>query len=1221
MWVTSATLLAMVAVAVVESAFISALDACPATCGSTGNDPAKWTMYSGVGRLVSCDHVMLLDFAVYNPLYDPETNVKLFACTADDKQHTKREELTSDSCQATGKTEVTMELARSGSGDSGNSSQVIAAAKQIQNRLVDDTNCKMTISFGCSDEAVVGLYVGGRIHNKGAAESLVQKFIDHIQQAGISNSTLLQYCNADADYVLGIIANTNGNLAAVQKAVQDWGDAKCVTGYEDLTEWANTPLAVSGTIFQSSNTSNMTSVARRLHARATCSSIKVVSGDSCGSLASKCGITGDQFTQYNPKSDLCGTLAVGQAVCCSMGTLPDLTPKPNADGYCASYLVVSGDYCAKIAAENDLTVDKLESFNANTWGWAGCNNLMVGIRMCLSTGNPPMPAEVSNAVCGPQVPETHKPTDGTKLADLNPCKLNACCSIWGQCGTTAEFCTVSKSSTGAPGTAAPGENGCISNCGTDIVNNQSPPEHFMSVAYFEAWNDNRPCLNMDVSNIDKSKYTHIHFAFAGITNDFKVDVSAVQNQFDAFTSMSGIKRILSFGGWSFSTEQDTYPIFREGVTDANREAFATTVANFITSHNLDGVDFDWEYPGAPDIPGIPPGGKNDGANYLKFLKMVRSALPSDKTLSIAAPASFWYLQGFHPVKDFEPVLNYMIYMTYDLHGQWDYSNKWATPGCPNGNCLRSHVNLTETTNALSMVTKAGMPANKVIVGVSSYGRSFKMMQGGCTGVMCTFVGPDSAAAKGRCTGTAGYISNAEINEIIDNNPSATKMYDAGADSNLLVYDSTEWVAYMDDKTKESRTNFYKTLNLGGTSDWAVDLQSMVTVPDLPDYKPCDGRYDSLDAISKDIGNIPEYCVNVYIIQVQSKEFNAALEKYQDLLNHDYDKKFSTYERYVRESVPEQIDAYMTAHADDHWSCTKEIQVTCCSDCTSAFGCSKGCENCPKGQSGHQNRTTDCPNSIPQPGFGSIPDTIYWELKDRDAFFADLMNKYSIDSSWIYFGPVRSVWVNGGCQADVPSCHVYWHGYPIDKQDIAVPNPKEVISSALSKLTDFRDMLADAAADAAALLYGGQTSDVTTSSELPVFMTEFAVQSMEKVVEAAKEIKAAEKKEMILGFVMAFLMLIPAVGSAADAVGLAAIGRIIALTGDLGNVALGVYGVVEDPKSAAIALFGALLSIRGEPGFAKAAEIRRGMSAQENAALGSFFQDKSRLLDSIQRSCI
>lgn len=64
------------------------------------------------------------------------------------------------------------------------------------------------------------------------------------------------------------------------------------------------------------------------------------------------------------------------------------------------------------------------------------------------------------------------------------------------------------------------------------------------------------------------------------------------------------------------------------------------------------------------------------------------------------------------------------FMTYDLHGQWDYGNKWSVPGCPAGNCLRSQVNSTETHTALSMITKAGVPSNKIVVGVTSYGRAF-----------------------------------------------------------------------------------------------------------------------------------------------------------------------------------------------------------------------------------------------------------------------------------------------------------------------------------------------------------------------------------------------------------------------------------------------------------------------------------------------------------------
>jgi chitinase len=33
-----------------------------------------------------------------------------------------------------------------------------------------------------------------------------------------------------------------------------------------------------------------------------------------------------------------------------------------------------------------------------------------------------------------------------------------------------------------------------------------------------------------------------------------------------------------------------------------------------------------------------------------------------------------------------------------------------------------------------------------------------------------------------------------------------------------------WVAYMDNFTKHSRTQWLKSLKFGGTTDWAVDLQ-------------------------------------------------------------------------------------------------------------------------------------------------------------------------------------------------------------------------------------------------------------------------------------------------------------------------------------------------------------------------------------------------------------
>jgi hypothetical protein len=254
----------------------------------------------------------------------------------------------------------------------------------------------------------------------------------------------------------------------------------------------------------------------------------------------------------------------------------------------------------------------------------------------------------------------------------------------------------------------------------------------------------------------------------------------------------------------------------------------------VNQYGLDGVDFDWEYPDAPDIPGIPPGSPSDGPNYLSFLQTLRSLLPPGKSISIAAPASYWYLKGF-PIANMSEVLDYIVYMTYDLHGQWDYNNSFSNPGCPTGNCLRSHINLTETEYALSMITKAGVPANKIVVGIAGYGRSFGMVDPACTGPECLFTGPESTASPGRCTQTAGYISQAELGQFTDTNtiisrsdsPVVSSWHDNSSDSDMMVYANNTWVAYMSQDTKVSRINRYASYGFAGTVEWALDLVDFV----------------------------------------------------------------------------------------------------------------------------------------------------------------------------------------------------------------------------------------------------------------------------------------------------------------------------------------------------------------------------------------------------------
>lgn len=134
-------------------------------------------------------------------------------------------------------------------------------------------------------------------------------------------------------------------------------------------------------------------------------------------------------------------------------------------------------------------------------------------------------------------------------------------------------------------------------------------------------------------------------------------------------------------------------------------------------------------------------------------------------------------------------------MTYDHHGQWDYGIPWSDVGCSGGNCLRSDVNLTETMNALSMITKAGVPSNMIAVGVTSYGRSFEMTTPGCWGPDCTYTGPSSGAIAGPCTNTTGYLANGEIYAIIAANHSGVKQLVDDSHSHILVYNETQWVLF------------------------------------------------------------------------------------------------------------------------------------------------------------------------------------------------------------------------------------------------------------------------------------------------------------------------------------------------------------------------------------------------------------------------------------------
>ncbi|KAF8457846.1 glycosyl hydrolases family 18-domain-containing protein [Kalaharituber pfeilii] len=390
------------------------------------------------------------------------------------------------------------------------------------------------------------------------------------------------------------------------------------------------------------------------------------------------------------------------------------------------------------------------------------------------------------------------------------CPLNVCCSQYGFCGMTADFCTKGD----AEGV------GCQSNCDQPGSGASGGDVQKKIIGYYEAWAHDRSCAGMDFNKIPVGALTHLVFSFGFITpDDFNIVPmdGLPESLFNDLTSVkkrnSGLKCMIALGGWTFNDPGPFQPVFSTMVaTKASRSAFIVNLISFMREFAFDGVDFDWEYPGADDRGGH----AQDGENFTQFLKELREALdkePLDYVVSFTVPTSYWYLRHF----DLASVkyVDWVNVMSYDLHGTWDSNN-------PIGSKVLAHTNLTEIKQALDLFWRNSVPANKLNIGIGFYGRSFQLADPTCYRPGCVFKG---GAAPGGCSGNSGTLTYKEIMEIIQEN-GIKPYYDENAAVKYIHWNQDQWVSYDDEETMKAKIKFANNLGLGGLLIWAIDQDTL-----------------------------------------------------------------------------------------------------------------------------------------------------------------------------------------------------------------------------------------------------------------------------------------------------------------------------------------------------------------------------------------------------------
>ena len=393
-----------------------------------------------------------------------------------------------------------------------------------------------------------------------------------------------------------------------------------------------------------------------------------------------------------------------------------------------------------------------------------------------------------------------------------PCPLNVCCGQWGFCGVTDAFCSATEL--------------CQSNC-------QQPPATNLNtgnvtalvIGYLEAWNlqldPGVGCAYRSFDWIPIDSISHLNVAFGYILPDTftiapmpGVHIETIKNITAIKQRAPGLQIWLSLGGWTYSdNDTNTQPVWGDVVrTPASRAQFITNLASFMTEWGFDGVDLDWEYPGAPDR----GGGDDDTANYVSLVKDIRNAwdarvAPVTWGLSFTAPTSYWYMRWFD-IGNMTQYVDWMNLMTYDLHGSWD------SPTDQIGSNVFAHTNMTEITSALDLLWRNDVPANKVNLGIGFYGRSYTLSDPNCRTPGCPFT---AAGKAGSCTGTAGILSYQELTAIRD-----TKKVPVSTDSDAQVvyftYDNDQWVSYDDVYTLAAKRNYANENGLLGLFIWAID---------------------------------------------------------------------------------------------------------------------------------------------------------------------------------------------------------------------------------------------------------------------------------------------------------------------------------------------------------------------------------------------------------------
>lgn len=307
--------------------------------------------------------------------------------------------------------------------------------------------------------------------------------------------------------------------------------------------------------------------------------------------------------------------------------------------------------------------------------------------------------------------------------------------------------------------------------------------------------------------IEVKKLSHINYAFV----DIKANRAWLHNEatdtinFRRLVAKKlinpDLKILISIGGWTWSKN------FSDAVlTDTSTYNFAKSAVDIVTQYHLDGVDIDWEYPGMMGDSNVYR--PEDKAHYTNLFKQLRAQLDSAGKIDGKKYLVTTAVGGSQSYIDHTEMDKVQLYTDYINIMSYDFDGDSISSHHTNLFTSKNYEHLSSTHKSVQRFIKAGVPADKIVVGVAFYGKGRQLDTAVTKGLYSKFV---SRIRGGGYT----YLKDSVVNQ-----NGYTRHWDKKAKAPYLFNKEKKiFITYDDEKSIKHKCKYILKNDLAGAMFW------------------------------------------------------------------------------------------------------------------------------------------------------------------------------------------------------------------------------------------------------------------------------------------------------------------------------------------------------------------------------------------------------------------